>query len=332
MNVKKISIAVTAVFAAVCIVFSALTVFNLVKTPEQAPVSVQTVIQNRAESYKVSGNIVYNEAEQTLDSVISNSSKKTQFPEGMLEELKNAYAANNDCVGRVYIPGTELDSVIVQSATNSGYIKTDFYKTATTNTTVYNYGNIFLDYRCNSTDLSKNTILFGHTTGKATGIPQQSFRSLYEYKDMQHFIENPIIKYKTLYKEYTFKICAVFYATTQAQHDNGYVFNYIYPAMSDNNMVGYIEQINQRKLYDTGVSLEPTDKILTLSTCIYDFGKSVDTRLVVVGRMLHEGEAETIDATLVKDNPDYRRPQVWYSNQGKANPYKNSEKWVPSPN
>ena len=102
--------------------------------------------------------------------------------------------------------------------------------------------------------------------------------------------------------------------------------------MSDNNMVGYIEQVKQRALYETGVSLEPTDKIITLSTCIYDYGKSIDTRFVVVARLLHEGESEEIDASLVKDNPDYRRPQVWYNSKGKTNPYKNTAKWQPSAN
>ena len=100
--------------------------------------------------------------------------------------------------------------------------------------------------------------------------------------------------------------------------------------MSDSNMVGYIDQVNQRKLYETGVSLEPTDKVITLSTCIYDYGKDIDTRLVVVGRLLHDGEDESVNPSLVKDNPDYRRPQRWYNNKGKTNPYKNAEKWTPS--
>ena len=77
-------------------------------------------------------------------------------------------------------------------------------------------------------------------------------------------------------------------------------------------------------------ALRDADKVITLSTCIYDYGKNVDTRLVVVGRLLHEGESEEIDASLVKDNPDYRRPQVWYNSKGIANPYKNTDAWVPS--
>ena len=181
--------------------------------------------------------------------------------------------------------------------------------------------------------INKNMVIHGHTTSRmGSDVPKQAFRSLYNYKDKQNFIDSPIIKYSTLYEEYTYKICAVFLSTTQPSHDNGYFFNYIYPDMSDNNMVGYIEQVKQRALYETGVSLEPTDKIITLSTCIYDYGKNIDTRFVVVARLLHEGESEEIDASLVKDNPDYRRPQVWYNSKGKTNPYKNTAKWQPSAN
>ena len=89
------------------------------------------------------------------------------------------------------------------------------------------------------------------------------------------------------------------------------------------NMVGYIEQVNQRKLYDTGVTLEPTDKIITLSTCIYDYGKNVDTRLVVVGRLLREGENPSVDPSLVAVNPDPKFPQAYYNRKGMDNPYLN---------
>ena len=52
---------------------------------------------------------------------------------------------------------------------------------------------------------------------------------------------------------------------------------------------------------------------------------------MVVGRLLHEGESEAIDTSLVKDNPDYRRPQIWYNSKGKTNPYKDAARWEPSP-
>lgn len=326
MNSKKLTAVLCSVFAVVSVILIILSVMNFMKEPD-----VQVRIDEKAAEFVMSAETVTDALGKTLSSVVSNDMKAQQtYPDGIREELKQAYSVNNNLVGWLSIPGTEMDTAVLQGSDNEYYLKRDFYERYTTETINTNYGNIYLDYRCNDTDLSKNMVIHGHTTGKSDGIPKQSFRSLYDYRDMNHFIENPVIRYSTLYKEYTFKICAVFLSSTQTKDDNGYFFNYIYPDMSESNMVGYIEQVKQRMLYDTGVSLEPTDKVITLSTCIYDYGKNVDTRLVVVGRLLHEGESESIDASLVKDNPDYRRPQVWYNRYGKTNPYKNAEKWQPS--
>lgn len=318
----------SAVFAAVSVLIIVLSVMNFNKKPADG-----SVIDEKTAGLVLAQGVEADTLSANLDKIVSNDMKSVKYPDGGIRnELKAAYAINNNLVGWLSIPGTELDTAVLQGSDNNYYLKKDFYEKTTYETSSDNYGNLYLDYRCLPNGLSKNMVIHGHTTGKVSGVPKQAFRSLYDYRDMNHFIKNPIIKYSTLTEEYTYKICAVFYSSTQPKDDNGYMFNYIYPDMSDNNMVGYIEQVNQRKLYDTGVSLEPTDKIITLSTCIYDYGASVDTRLVVVARLLHEGESESIDASLVKDNPDYRRPQVWYNSKGKANPYKNAEKWQPSPN
>lgn len=328
MNSKKLAAILCPIFAVVSAILIALSVMNFTKEPD-----IEVQLNEKAAEIVMNAEAVTDALAKTLSTVVSNDIKAQQtFPEGIREELKQAYAVNNNLVGWLSIPGTEMDTAVLQGKDNDYYLKRDFYERYTTETINTNYGNIYLDYRCSNTEISKNTVIHGHTTGKSDGIPKQSFRSLYDFRDKNHFIENPIIKYSTLYKEYTFKICAVFLSSTQSKDDNGYFFNYIYPDMSDGNMVGYIEQVKQRMLYETGVSLEPTDKVITLSTCIYDYGKNVDTRLVVVGRLLHEGESESIDPSLVKDNPDYRRPQVWYSRNGKTNPYKNAEKWQPSAN
>lgn len=323
MKQKKLWIALTCVFAVGAISFAGLTALNISanKQISAAP----------SGSWIVSADVQYDGAAAKLEDVKSNNLKGAKLPENMLDSLKNAYAVNNNLVGWLTIPGTEVDTAIVQSNDNSRYLTRDFYERQTGETCATNYGNLYLDYRCrNDSELSKNMVIYGHTTGRSTGIPKQAFRSLYDYKKKEAFIKNPIIKYSTLYGEHTYKICAVFLSTTERSSDNGYFLNYIYPDMSDNNMVGYIKQVKERMLYETGVSLEPTDKIITLSTCTYDYGKSVDTRLVIIGRLLHEGEDLSIDSSLVKDNPDYRRPQIWYNAHGKTNPYRNSEKWEPS--
>lgn len=325
MKDNKLSIVLSGVFAIIFIAFAALTAGNLIKEDGTAkPIEIEYTIAEGTQTNALS---------QELGAVSSNSVKKSKFPSGILDSLKAAYAVNDNLAGWLTIPGTEVDTAILQASDNKRYLTYDFYENYTSETSSRNYGNLFLDYRCYTDgELSKNMIIHGHTTGRSDGIPKQAFRSLYDYRDKEHFIDCPLIKYSTLYGEHTYKICAVFYSTTQKSADNGYFFNYIYPDMSDSNMVGYIEQVKQRALYETGVTLESTDKIITLSTCIYDYGKSVDTRLVVVGRLLHDGESTDIDSSLVKDNSDYRRPQIWYNSHGQTNPYKNSTTWVPSPN
>lgn len=325
MKLNKTLLILCSVLAVAAVVFSALAAYNFLNP------DIHAELETKAAEFVISKETKIDALADTIGGVVSKDMKEqASYPEGMRKEFMQAYAVNNNLVGWLSIPGTEIDTALLQSNDNSKYLTRDFYERGTSNTTSTNYGNLYLDYRCITDGLSVNTVIHGHTTGKADGIPKQAFRSLYDYRNMQTFIENPIIKYSTLYGEYTFKICAVFLSSTQPKDDNGYFFNYIYPDMSENNMVGFIKQVKERMLYETGVSLEPTDKVITLSTCIYDYGKNVDTRLVVMGRLLHEGESEEIDVTLVKDNPDYRRPQVWYNAHGKTNPYKNSEKWQPS--
>lgn len=82
----------------------------------------------------------------------------------------------------------------------------------------------------------------------------------------------------------------------------------------------YIAEVDKRKLYTTGVDILPTDKIVTLSTCCYDFK---DARLVVVGRLLRSGEAAAVNTNLVSINENPKFPQAYYDKKGMDNPYKN---------
>lgn len=247
-----------------------------------------------------------------------------EYPNSILNDLKPMYSRNDDLVGWLTIPGTAIDYPIVQAKNNTYYLngKNAFNESA-------RYGTPFLDYRCNTFDLSKNTIVYGHHMNN-----NMHFGSLDLFADVNNYKKHPIIKYETLTKSYTFKIYAVFYATTEGNADGGYVFEYYNPNMSTSNFSGYIDMLKQYALYTTEAGLKADDKIITLSTCthVYDSLKSggVDSRLVVVGRLLRNGESESVNTDNVLVNSDYRRPQLWYDKNGKSNPYASSRSWTPS--
>ena len=195
MNSKKITAVLCPVLAVVSVILIVLSVINFTKEPD-----VQVQLAEKAAEFVMNGETV-DALAQTLSSVISNDMKKqSSYPDGIREELKQAYAINNNLVGWLSIPGTEMDTAVLQSDDNSYYLTRDFYERRTYETSNTNYGNLYLDYRCVTDGISKNTVIHGHTTGKSDGIPKQSFRSLYDYRSMKHFIENPIIEFSSLYQ------------------------------------------------------------------------------------------------------------------------------------
>lgn len=247
-----------------------------------------------------------------------------KFPSGMQAKFAELYAINPDLVGWIRVNGLDIDMPVVQkSKDNDYYLKHNFNKEKSA------YGSIFVNYNNNIESLDLNTVIFGHRMHKDT----QMFTNLKEYATPQGFKKAPIIEFNTLYGNYKWKVYAAFITNGSTDGDNGYVFNYIFPNLryvdrSDwtKTYGNYIAQINQRAIYLTGVDIEPTDRILTLSTCTYEFENA---RLVVVARMLRGGEPIEVDNTKIIVNENPRYPQAWYDKKGTNNPYKNAEPWRP---
>lgn len=235
-------------------------------------------------------------------------------------DLAQFYAENNDFYGYLEIPGTGLSTPVVQGKNNDEYLRKNFFGDKT------KYGCPFVNAKntnASYASLDDNTSIFGHNMEYDDLV----FGELEKYRDIEAFKKAPIIRLETMYTEYTFKIYAVF--LTDANRDSsGWFFNYIFTQLKDDNeRAEYIEELDQRKLYSTGVDILPTDKLLTLSTCAYDFSSE---RLVVVGRLVREGESADVDVSkaVVKSSP--RMPDRYYQKKGMANPFSGASKWIPN--
>lgn len=239
------------------------------------------------------------------------------FPDGMMAKYAQLYGENTDLRGWISIPAFEMNLPLVQGSNNDYYLKRNFYKKWVS------YGVPFFDYRIEEEQfktLPRNTVIYGHNMRSDDLI----FGMLEEYRDIDGFKKAPIIECNTIYGDYKWVVCGVFISNSDPKHDNGYVFPYNFIDCSDQLFAEYIVELEKRSLYNTGVGLEVTDKILTLSTCAYDFN---DARLVVVARLLREGESVNIDTSKAVVNSDPKGPQAWCDELNKPNNYADEKHW-----
>lgn len=254
----------------------------------------------------------YDEAWQELFSKYPS----VEFPQGMNLKYAYLYAINPELVGWVKIDGTNLDVQVVQTKDNEKYLKTDFYGKKS------RYGCPYLDYRNDAKYLNDNNVIYGHHM--SDGL---IFSNLDKYKTLDGYKESPVIRYDTIYQTYYFKIFAAFVSNGLPEADNGYLFNYtVTDFSSDDKFMSFVQEIQKRSIFNTNVSVLPDDKLLTLSTCSYEFPNA---RLVIVGRLCRENEDKTVDTSEAEINPSPRYPQAWYDAKGRANPYKDDVNWTP---
>lgn len=246
------------------------------------------------------------------------------FPANIQDKYKIAYAQNQDLTGWLTIPGTSIDMPVYQCDNNSYYLKHDNYDTYT------KYGTLFMDMENDPLNLTRNTTIYGHNFDN-----KLIFDELHNYKNLEFFKDYPVIEFNTIYKDYKWKVIAAFHTNGEAAGDNNYLFYYIASNFGDNSFMKFYDELQQRSYIHTGVDVQPSDKILTLSTCTYFFdrnGALENARFVVVARLVRDGESEEVDVSKATENTNVRYPQLYFDVFGGTNPWKNASKWVPEGN
>lgn len=256
-----------------------------------------------AEGFKQTG--IVDDAATAWES--DNSLQKNE--EGIFIGFEGLIKANSDIKAWIKIDGTNINNPVYQTTDNDFYINHNMNKEAS------RYGALFIDKNnvISQDKVSQNTIIYGHHMRDGT-----MFGDLKNYTDLDFYKDNSIIDYNTLYKEGKYKIFGVFITNTLPEHDNGEVFNYIRTDFSsEQEFLGFVNDIKMRSIIDTGVDVIGTDEILTLSTCTYEFD---DARLVVVARRVRDDELVDSNTFLAKVNPKPLYPEIWYTKKGLTKP------------
>ncbi len=255
-----LSILVVAIVAILCIVIFVIAPMSgqpePVETPEISPSAAPTVV---------------------ISPMPSASPAPTPTEPQILPQLAELYEQNGDLAGWIKIEGTEIDYPVMYTPEDGEFY---LYRTFEGEEDPTKEGCLFIDEHCTIDPRSTNLLIHGHNMKNGS-----MFHTLLEYKDGDFYKEHPKIEYCTLYEEEEYEIVAAFLTKIYNKNDDVFKFYQFYNAENEEEFAYYIENIQKLALYDTGITPEYGDELITLATCEYS---QENGRMVVVARKVDQ--------------------------------------------
>lgn len=187
-------------------------------------------------------------------------SEHVDFPEVDFAALQEI---NPDIIGWIVIDNTEINYPVLQGPDNEYYLERMYNKVGNGS------GSIYLDYR-NARNLSdRNNVLFGHNMQNYT-----MFYGITMYRTQEFYDSQPTILLMTPEQNYVVEL----FAGYPLDPNTGAAWNLTFD--SDEAYAAWLADCKERSEIQTTVTPTVTDRILTMSTCVYDFD---DARYILQG-------------------------------------------------
>ena len=198
--------------------------------------------------------------------------KQTDKTDTMLkvEELQKS---NQDVKGWIKIDNTIIDYPVVQGSDDDYYLTHNYKKEKN------KYGSIFLKSKCDLNAINSNLIIYGHNMKDA-----EMFNSLLKYADKTFYDEHKRINITTESEERQYEIVAVFKSRVFYKDEQNVFRYYNYINFENENKYNeYINNVKKEQLYDTGISANYGEQLITLITCEYS---QENGRMIVVAKKI----------------------------------------------
>lgn len=186
----------------------------------------------------------------------------------VLDQYGTLFEQNPDMIGWIAIEDTIINYPVMQTPDNPNfYLKHNFEKAYS------DYGVPYVSANCTINPPSDNITIFGHHMNSG-----KMFCALENYKSETFYHEHSIIRFDTRAGFGEYKILIVFKVNPA---------DFEYPQFStaenETEFDEYVRRCKALSFYDTGVTAEYGDKLITLSTCEYS---GQNNRLVVVAKKI----------------------------------------------
>lgn len=189
----------------------------------------------------------------------------------VLSAYRKLHEQNPDMAGWIKIEGTAINYPVMYTPDDG-----DFYLNHGFDRQKSKSGVPFIDQRCSVDPPGTNTIIYGHHMKNGT-----MFADLAKYKDKAFWEDHPVVRFDTLSAQQEYEIIAVFQSKIYGSDEDVFKHYNFINANSQADFDRYIENIKALSLYDTGVTAEYGDQLLSLVTCDYH---DENGQMVVVAR------------------------------------------------
>ena len=262
-NTRKILLIVGAVLFTVLFVFSGIMALRQYRDTRQS-----------AEAFNAVADLVKPvPTTQPTDESSKEDAQPSAEPEPTLtsyDKYVDVYNVNTDFIGWLSIEGTNINYPVMQTPNSP-----DFYLKHSFDKGYSEYGVPYMQENCRL-GLSDNCIIYGHHMQDGS-----MFADLCKFESEDFYKEHKTFCLDTLGSYGEYEIICVF--KTSVYSADGFKYYHFVDAANAEEFNAYLTTCQALALYDTGVSAQYGDRLLTLSTCEYS---RTNGRMVLIAKLI----------------------------------------------
>ena len=178
-------------------------------------------------------------------------------------------AVNPDVTAWLYGPDTGISYPVVQGTDNNYYL--DHLLDGTANSA----GCLFVDTSCRPDFSGRNTVIYGHRMKNGT-----MFAALGNYQEQVYYDAHPVFLLVTPEGRYVVELFSGYVADTA---ESAWMLDF----SDEQAYLAWLEEVGEKSAFSSKVSPRAEDRVVTLSTCSYEFENA---RFVLHGVLRPEEE------------------------------------------